>query len=211
MAKAPAKSTRSPADRRRAIQDAAVRLFYRQGYGATSMREIAAAARVQIASIYTHFPSKQDLLVQTLIEKNAEQNAVIEDALRDAGSDPAARLDAFIRARLSEFKRPVAERTIIDLEMRSVERRHRARVVALRDRQDAWLDAILADGAAAGLWPPPAPITRLLVFQATNIGVWYRADGPLSLERIAEHILAFVRHGLARPDAAARRGMLRLA
>ena len=49
---------------REAIDRAAVELFARLGYHATSMRAIAAAAQVQPAAIYHWYPSKEAILVQ---------------------------------------------------------------------------------------------------------------------------------------------------
>lgn len=47
---------------RQTIQNEAVQLFYKVGYGSASMRDIAAKAHIEAASIYNHFSSKQDLL-----------------------------------------------------------------------------------------------------------------------------------------------------
>jgi AcrR family transcriptional regulator len=44
---------------RAAIIEAAHELFLQQGYSGTGMRQIAAAAGIQAASIYNHFPSKE--------------------------------------------------------------------------------------------------------------------------------------------------------
>jgi AcrR family transcriptional regulator len=52
---------------RRAIIDAARRLFYAQGFFATRIDDIAAAARVSPATVYAVFGSKQELL-RTVIE-----------------------------------------------------------------------------------------------------------------------------------------------
>jgi AcrR family transcriptional regulator len=46
---------------RRAILDSAYRLIIRQGFAATSMREIARQSRVALGGIYNHFESKEDI------------------------------------------------------------------------------------------------------------------------------------------------------
>ncbi len=55
-----------------AIRDAAARLFLEKGYQATSMDEIAAAARISKQTIYTHFPSKEQLFAE-LVLANADR------------------------------------------------------------------------------------------------------------------------------------------
>ena len=53
---------RRQGNRREAVLAAAARRFFRDGYAAASMRDIAADAAMQASSIYYHFPSKADLL-----------------------------------------------------------------------------------------------------------------------------------------------------
>lgn len=55
-----------PAASRDRIFDAAMRLFASSGYGAVSMRDIAAEVGMKAASIYNHFPSKEGLLDEAL-------------------------------------------------------------------------------------------------------------------------------------------------
>jgi AcrR family transcriptional regulator len=47
---------------RTAIHDAAMRLFAEQGFGHTTIDEIAAAADVSRATVFTYFPTKEDIV-----------------------------------------------------------------------------------------------------------------------------------------------------
>ena len=53
---------------RRAVLDAALRLFAQQGYRATTMREIADAAGVSTGNVYHHFPDKETIFRELLDE-----------------------------------------------------------------------------------------------------------------------------------------------
>jgi AcrR family transcriptional regulator len=55
---------------RRAILRASYRLFVRQGYAATSMRQVAAHARVALGGIYNHFSSKEDIFRAIIEERH---------------------------------------------------------------------------------------------------------------------------------------------
>jgi AcrR family transcriptional regulator len=55
---------------RRAILDAAYRLFIERGYHATSMRRIAEGAGLALGGIYNHFPSKEDIYKALLLERH---------------------------------------------------------------------------------------------------------------------------------------------
>ncbi|MBK6545298.1 MAG: TetR/AcrR family transcriptional regulator [Saprospiraceae bacterium] len=50
------------------IKEAAVRLFFEKGYGSCSMRDLASAVGVEAASIYNHYPSKEDILATICLE-----------------------------------------------------------------------------------------------------------------------------------------------
>ena len=53
---------------RRALLDAAGRLYFERGFAATSLDDIAAAAGVTKGAVYAHFDSKEELLVALLSE-----------------------------------------------------------------------------------------------------------------------------------------------
>jgi AcrR family transcriptional regulator len=53
-------------ERRRLIEQAAIELFARQGYGATTVEDIVRAAGVSKPMLYRHFESKQELCLSLL-------------------------------------------------------------------------------------------------------------------------------------------------
>jgi len=66
--------------RRKEILDAAMTAFDRQGYAATTMDDVASAARISKGSIYNYFQSKQDLFTQ-LFDRAISQDEANVDAL----------------------------------------------------------------------------------------------------------------------------------
>jgi AcrR family transcriptional regulator len=67
-------AVRLPASRgvrtRRAILDGSYRLMIRQGFAATSMREIAAQSHVALGGIYNHFDSKEEIFRAIMEERH---------------------------------------------------------------------------------------------------------------------------------------------
>jgi AcrR family transcriptional regulator len=65
---------RTPAERnqrtRRAILKSAHRLFVKQGFAATSMREIAHDSRLALGGIYNHFHSKEELFRKIMEDRH---------------------------------------------------------------------------------------------------------------------------------------------
>ena len=83
-----------PLERRSLIEDAAARLFAEQGYAATRLDQVAAAANVTKPVLYRHFESKQALYL-ALLRKHAEQLPRFVDPV--VGDEPLiARLPAIL-------------------------------------------------------------------------------------------------------------------
>jgi TetR/AcrR family transcriptional regulator, fatty acid metabolism regulator protein len=87
MAQAP------PADKRRLILDAAVRVFARQGFHATRVSDIADEAGVAYGLVYHYFKSKDEVLNELFAERWSLLLAAIEEADR-TGSGPREKLAA---------------------------------------------------------------------------------------------------------------------
>ena len=69
------------------------RLFAKNGFEATSMRDIAARAGMLAGSMYYHFPSKNDLIAAVYEAGVAEIGAAVDEAL-DKARGPWPRLEA---------------------------------------------------------------------------------------------------------------------
>jgi TetR/AcrR family transcriptional regulator, fatty acid metabolism regulator protein len=87
MAQAP------PADKRRLILDAAVRVFARQGFHATRVSDIADEAGVAYGLVYHYFSSKDEVLNELFIERWSLLLTAIDEADR-TGANPRQKLGA---------------------------------------------------------------------------------------------------------------------
>jgi len=100
---------------REVIEDAALKLFAENGFEATTVDEIAAAAGVSVRSFHYHFPTKRDVLVGDLSDHADGLAAALAaqpdgshplDALRAAlhtlglQKDPRTRARTLLRARI---------------------------------------------------------------------------------------------------------------
>ncbi len=72
--------------------DTAERLFGEQGYAATSLRQVIAKARVNLAAIHYHFGSKEDLIEQIIARKvgpvNQRRLQLLDQYEAEAGKRP---------------------------------------------------------------------------------------------------------------------------
>ena len=92
-----------PARARDRLVDTAEDLFYRDGFHAVGLDRILADVGVTKTTFYSHFPSKQHLILEVLRARDQWWRKVFAERLRArAGADPAAQLHAVFDV-LDEF------------------------------------------------------------------------------------------------------------
>lgn len=96
--------TRKGEDTRRRILDAAMTLFRAQGYTATRIDEVCAAAGITKGGFFHHFPDKSALAQAVAAHFGAAAAALFADAPFRAPEDPADRVLAYVRFRAEGFR-----------------------------------------------------------------------------------------------------------
>lgn len=81
---------------RRQIVEVADRLFYENGYEATSFADIARDVGLSRGNFYYHFKTKDEIL-DAVIERRAATVRALLDGWGDAGESPADRIRSFVR------------------------------------------------------------------------------------------------------------------
>jgi AcrR family transcriptional regulator len=175
--------------RRQQIDDAASALFRERGYAATSVRDIAQALNIQGPSLYAHVASKEDVL-WSIVNRAADRfNREIAPVLAVAANQgPADRLRAMIRAHVAVVTSSQKDAAVFLHEWRFLSRERREEMSMRRDAYEALFRQVLSDGVDAGQFAPvDVRLTAMSILSALNgIATWYRPDGPLSPEEIAE-------------------------
>jgi len=90
--RAPRRGKAARANRREELLTRAAELIARQGFDGTSMRDIAAAVEMLPGSLYYHFASKEDLLLEIHSRVVGDMVARVQTATRDI-TDPWERLE----------------------------------------------------------------------------------------------------------------------
>lgn len=179
----------------RRVLRAALGLFAEQGYHGTSIREIAQEAGLSVPGVYHHYRSKQEILVDLMVSVMDELLSRSRAALDAAGDDPAQQFDAVV----SELVRFHAERRdhafVASTELRSLEPGNRARVIALRDQQQALVEACIRAGRRAGEFstPDPREAARAVSVLCVGVATWYRPDGGAVVGTVVRRQLALCR------------------
>jgi AcrR family transcriptional regulator len=204
-------STADPARTRRgrpghsldSLLDIAVAAFNERGYDATSMDELATRLGVTKSAIYHHVPGKVELLRLALDRALDALFAVTEEP--GATTGPAIdRLEHVVRGSVRVLAAELPFVTLLlrvrgnsPVEQEALQRRRRFdRVVT---------DLVRAAEEEGDVRPDvdPAVTSRLLFGTVNSLTEWYRPDGGLSADELAEALVATTFQGLrARPASA---------
>lgn len=189
------------------ILGAAMELFSRKGYAATSMRDIADAVGLQPGSLYAHIRSKEDLLVAIIEQVRDSFLANGESVLADTSESAADRLRRFVASHLQIIADNRASAVVFLHEWKSLEGDQLEQVRANRDRYEGMLVALLQEGVKSGEFRDVDPhLTAVAVLSVLNWAyTWYRPDGALSATALGDHFTDLMISGIAQPKRAARR------
>lgn len=179
-------------NRRNDLVVTAALLFKEKGYHGTTMRDIARAINMQAGSPFYHFASKQDLLFagveEGLLGCLAELEAIDPQAM--TALDYFRALARAHLRRLLETQSGMAP-MVVD-EWRYLEGPQLEAVLAIRHRFEALWQAALARLKDAGhIRRADAMACRFFLSALHGTVRWYRPDGPLSPDEIADELVDY--------------------
>lgn len=99
-------SRAEPDVRRRSLIEATARVLATCGASGTSVRQVAVSAGVSPGLVGHYFDGIDALIAQTYIHVAAQVDAALHAAVQSSGSEPRARLHAFVAA---NFAPPIAD------------------------------------------------------------------------------------------------------
>ena len=177
-----------------AILRAAATLIAERGYHGTSMREIAGAVGLQMASVYHHYGSKQELLVLIMRQAMHDLTGAVSGAVDEAGDDPRDQLAAAMRAHVLFHTERRPEVIVADSELRALEEPGRTEILALRDRHTV----LFRDPIAALGVDQPAIVAAAAITMCTDVALWFRPDGALDGDGVADTFIRLILRGIDR-------------
>jgi AcrR family transcriptional regulator len=183
------------------IHQAALSLFMKKGFAATSVREIAKAAGITSASLYYYMPSKEDLLVAVAlraIRLLAEPGREIDRS----GGSPDERLTALIRLHVLEHARGRRLWEVADEDWRQLEKKQRAPIVELRDEYQSFWESALDGGRTDGLFhfDDLKLTTFAILSMCSGVYKWFSPGGRLTAEDVAANHLEQIGAMLGTPS-----------
>jgi TetR/AcrR family transcriptional regulator len=183
------------------ILTSAASLMARNGYGQTSIRDVARETKLSLAGMYYYFQSKEDLLYKiqhrTFASLLEEQEAVAAVDL-----DGRERLRRLIGTHLSYYTSHFNEMKICTFELQSLTGDRYREVEELRRRYyrlaAGIVGEILDSGGTAREREAEARHYTLFIFGMLNwIFMWFDPERDAPLEDLSERLVRLALHGLA--------------
>ncbi|MBD9424416.1 TetR/AcrR family transcriptional regulator [Pseudomonas sp. PDM15] len=182
-----------PESARGKLLQTAAHLFRSKGYERTTVRDLAGAVGIQSGSIFHHFKSKDEILRAVMEETIVYNTALMRAALAES-SDIRERVLGLIRCELQSIMGGTGEAMgVLVYEWRSLSDESQAYILSLRDTyEQIWLD-VLSDARDAGYFnADPFVLRRFLTGALSWTTTWFRPDGKITLDQLAEEALALV-------------------
>lgn len=188
----------APAQTRELLLSSALELFGRQGFHATSVQQIVDGAGLTKGAFYHHFSSKEDVL-RLIHDEFLEVQRETVARIVAGGGTPTEQLRQIVLASVLSVAQYQSSVTVFFQERRYLTGERADDVRERRDAVEAMMEQVVRNGIAAGELDPSIN-PRVAVFGIVGLSAWlhqwYRPDGPLSAEEIAEELARMVLHGL---------------
>ncbi len=185
------------ANMKETIKTVAVDLFYKQGYFATSISEIAKGCGIQKASIYYHYPSKEDLLffiMESTMDGLVEH---LKGAL--AGVDGVeSKMRAVIHGHVQFHLERQKDTFVASSELRGLSPEHFGVVVKKRDEYEKIFQDLIKEGRDKGIFASgDIKILSYAILTLCTAGAfWFNPGGRLAVDDIAGIYETFILKGM---------------
>lgn len=193
---------RDRADKREAVLRVAARLFNEKGFHATSLDEVAERLNVTKPTLYYYVKNKDEILFDCVHAGLDMVRRGIAEAAREGSGSALDKLRACMRA--------YAQVVTLDFGMCVIRvgedplpAEGRRKLRKLKSQIDLEFRRLIEQGMAEGsIAPCDAKLAAFTLAGAISwIGRWYRPDGELSPEQVADHCIGVLLHGVLPREA----------
>ena len=173
------------------LLQAAATLFKDKGYERTTVRDLGKAVGIQSGSLFHHYPNKEAIL-RAVMEETILLNTELMKAALAQSQTPEDKVLALIQCELeSVMGETGAAMTVLVYEWRSLNEENQQHILTLRDIYEGlWIDALTAAKESGSVVIDPFVLRRLLTGALSWTVNWYRQEGDLTIDQLAQMALS---------------------
>jgi AcrR family transcriptional regulator len=186
-------------DRKEQIYGEASKLFSQKGFQATSMRELADKVGIEAASIYSHYPSKDNLLY-AIAWRCADDFFKSVTPIYEGNLNTKAKLKAMTIAHIEVIVRNLDAAEVFNNEWKHLNEPARSEYAQMRDKYGRMFDSVVYQGIREGLYRDvDSKFITLTILASLNwTAQWYDPKGPMSPKEVGEVLSDILLNGLIR-------------
>lgn len=180
-----------------AIKTISINLFYKKGYFATSISDIAREAGIQKSSIYYHYSNKEELLFDILKTTMVDLDENLEAQIKGVqGAEEKMR--AAIQSHVIFHMERQKEVIISDSELRGLTVDNYKNIMKMRDDYERKFQSLIKEGIEKGIFADMdfKVASYGIITMCTAVSIWFNQSGRLSKEDVAKIYTVFLIHGL---------------
>lgn len=168
----------------------ALRLFAERGFHGTSIRDLAEACGIRPATLYAHFPAKEQVLAELIRIGHEDHYGRLA---RAGGADPVSRLRAVVREHVLAHAEYPLLATVANNELHALSAEMAAPALLIRADGRQLLIDILNAGIDEGVFALPDPFLAVTAISGMGMRVanWYGAGVPYTPEEVADTYAEF--------------------
>jgi AcrR family transcriptional regulator len=182
----------SPMEER--ILASAVALFAEQGFDATTVQQVVDHAQVTKGALYHYFDAKDDLLYEIYHALIGVQNTDLDEIV-GRGLDPASTLRAILASVFTSTVDRLSHAAVFFRESHRLNAEQMAAFRADRRRYHETVRQVIESAQASGEFSASVPadtVVQIAMGVVNQLPVWYRPDGPKTVEQLANEVADFV-------------------
>ena len=188
-------------DKKGIITSSAIDLFAKKGFSVTSMRDIAKAAKVNVALIYYYFKNKEEILYH-IIEQSSRDLLRILREIQSQECDPFDCLKKMIQRQILFSRNSWKQTKLIIIEADNLHgKRKKACLKLQREIYDIYMEQLQRLKDSGCLVDVNLTVINFTIFGMINwFYRWYKKDETLSEEDIANEMLRIIERGILKKD-----------
>jgi AcrR family transcriptional regulator len=169
--------------------------FFEMGFHGTTVRDLARRVGMTVPALYYHHENKEAILVALLDRSITKVQQLCDDALLEAGDDPASRFLNLVEC-LVLYMAHSTKMAYIDHELHVLSPKPHKNYTDKRRAVERMLRDTIQDGVDAGIFDvsAPAETARALLGMIQAVATWFKPGGRLTARAVAVRYLDIAAH-----------------
>jgi TetR/AcrR family transcriptional regulator, cholesterol catabolism regulator len=181
------------------IVEIATDLFMKNGYSASSMRDLANEVGIEAASLYSHFKSKEEIL-QIICFRMATEFFESLDKIQQANLSSSEKLSKAIHSHVLVITKDIKASAVFQNEWKHLSNPYLADFLEMRNEYEIRFRNIINEGISNGEFKNvDEKFAVMTILSSINwIHNWYKPSGKMKSVEIADNFSKLLIEGIRR-------------